>query len=148
MTINDTGKMFNTDEHDLLVRLDEKMDSLSRVLESLVKNLDERGRAIEELKTHNLLHKQETDTMWKKYDALEERITATELKSELDRTRLEERIKADETNIDTIKQASIMLWIDRNPKLAIALGTGFILMLNFHDILVPYILGLFGYRTP
>lgn len=133
----DEEKMITTKDHDLLVRLDEKMDQIGKVLEALIKTLDDRGKAIDELKTYNLLHKQETDTMWKKYDSLEDRVSE-----------IESRVKIDEAVIDVVKDASITLWIQKHPKLTTSLIIIGLIILNLHDVIVPYLFSLFGYKTP
>ena len=124
-------------DHDLLVRLDEKVDNLGKVLESLIKSIDARGQAIDELKTFNLLHKQETETMWRKYDEVEKRVS-----------KIESRIVIDEAILEVVKQSSIILWAQQHPKLTTILLSVFFLVLNLHDVIIPYLFSLIGYKAP
>lgn len=129
--------MINVKDHDLLVRLDEKVDNLGKILESLIISLDARSKSIDDLNTFRLLHEKETETQWKKYDELSIRVAATET-----------RLKTDENVLFQVERASIMIWVSKHPKLTVFFLITAFLIIDLHDVIVPYLLSILGYKVP
>lgn len=128
-------------DHDLLVRLDEKMDMVSKTLSILVTSIDQRGQDIEALKTAKLLHEQETKQQEKEFEKLRGRISTVE-------TTVETNKKEEDKNISLLINSSIIIWMGKHQKISVTGVIIFLIMLNFHDVIVPWLFGLFGYKVP
>jgi len=136
MPTTEKGRMEEQD-HDLLVRVDEKLDSQTRILDELVELVKARGEDISELKTENLLHKQKTALQDKEH---------LELKDEV--TKLKDKVTLVSQRVTVVENASVVLWTQKYPKLAWVVFVSVLIMINFHDYFVPWLLGLLGYKSP
>lgn len=128
-------------DHDILIRLDEKMNTLSQGVSALVISTDQRGADIEELKTAKLLHEQETKQQEKDLENLRFRMTSVE-------DRVTKNKESVDKSIEIIRDSSILLWMQTHPRISSIMILVFLIMLNFHDIIIPWLFSLFGYRTP
>lgn len=131
----------NIKDHDLLVRLDEKVDNIGRVLEALNKSLDARGQAIDDLKSYKLLHETETSRQNELLSTMDKRVTALE-------STLEIHEKTHDARIATLEQTSILMWTQKHPKATLIILGTLVIMINFHDVITPFLLSLLGLKVP
>lgn len=127
----------NIKDHDLLISLNVKVDNLTTTLASLVDSMALRGAAIDELKTRELLSNKEHE---------QHLVEFKELASDVHD--IKTKVEVHGTEIENLKTTSILLWSQKHPKATWALIGAFLIVLNFHDLVIPYLLSLVGIKMP
>lgn len=96
----------------------------------IVKSLSDRQDSIEDLKKQLDAHEATTGTNTSEHEDIKKRLEVVE------------------KDVETVKNSSVIIWMNKHPKITIGLSIIGLLAINFHEHIFPFIWGIFGYKIP